>query len=207
MADSVLDVYNQALSAVHAKGRLTSLTAAKREREECDIWYDDVVRTVQEAAHWPGCRVLERLTLSSTRSFSSDWTATDAQPEYKYKYVLPENYLRAWHLTNYDRFSLHYDVANDEVYLSTNTEDAVLVYSFLQEDVRHWTPGQVFATAYGLAAHIVLMSAQASALNAEDMQLDSIPQPLLARGYTGAVNAPKYYYPYGGLFPESIANV
>src|SRR6056297_3535544 len=105
---SALDIYNTALSAVHAKGRLSSLDENSREREECDIWYDTVVRTVQEAAFWSSSRQLDYLPLAKERNPQADWLVTDPMPQYRFKYSLPQDCLRPWHLTNYDRFSLAY---------------------------------------------------------------------------------------------------
>ena len=68
MAQTVLALYNQALSAVRARGRLSSPTENSREREECDIWYPTVRDVVQESAYWESCRTTERLTLLKERN-------------------------------------------------------------------------------------------------------------------------------------------
>lgn len=217
---SALDIYNAALSAVHGKGRLSSLTEASREREECDIWYDITLRVVQEAAFWPSSRKAVYLALVDERNFSSDWVDTNPLPEYKYKYTLPADCLRPWHLTSFERFSLSHDAVNKTVVLNTNTPNAALIYGAKQTLVGLWTSEQTMATIYGLAGHIAgsltgrgelvqknfqlanqyLQDAQASAANSEDQLVNSVPPTLIARGYTGAVNSPQYFYPYGNFF-------
>lgn len=224
---STLDVYNAALSAVHAKGRLSALDENSREREECDIWFDIVLRTVQEAAFWPSSRQLSYLALSKERNAQADWLETDPMPQYRFKYALPTDCLRPWHLTNYDRFALAFDSANESVMLHTNTEKAVLVYARKQVLVTLWTPGQIMATVYGLAGHIagpitgrgeivqknfnlangLLTEAQTAAANSEESQLQSIPQTILARGFAGGLNTPRYFYPHGSAFNSASVDV
>lgn len=224
---SVLGIYNAALSAVHAKGRLATVDENTREREECDVWYDIVLRTVQEAAFWPSSRQLSYLTLSATRDQQADWLETDPMPQYKFKYEMPTDCLRPWHLTNYDRFSLAFDATSETVMLHTNTEKAVLVYARKQTLVELWTPGQILATVYGLAGHIagpitgrgeivqknfnlansILLEAQTSSANSEEAQMQSIPQVLLARGFGGGLNTPRFFYPHGATFNTAVVNV
>lgn len=224
---SALDVYNTALSAVHAKGRLSSITENSREREECDIWYDIVLRTVQEAAFWPSSRQLAYLPFAKKRDKQADWLETDPMPQFEYKYSLPNDCLRPWHLTNYDRFALAFDAASESIMLHTNTEKAVLVYARKQTLVTLWTPGQTMATVYGLAGHIagpitgrgeivqknfnlansILIDAQTAAANSESMQMQNIPQTLLARGFGGDLNTPQFIYPHGSTFNTASVNV
>jgi hypothetical protein len=221
MVTSVLDVYNAALSACHAKGRLTSLTENTRERFECDVWYSSVVKTVQEASFWPSSQSIEYLTLGVERDFTADWVETDPAPEYKYKYNLPTDFLRARYITTYARFDLFYDEAEDAVMLHTNQESAALVYSRLNENPAQWTPSQQQATIYGLAAHIagpvsgrgelvqknvqlanqILMQAQATVINGMNRKVQSLPPGIAARGFDDvAYSQYRYFYPFGGVF-------
>lgn len=218
---SALDVYNAALSAIHAKGRLSSLAENSREREECDIWYDLVLRVVQEAAFWPSSKKVVYLPLVSERG-NAAWTVADPLPGYKYSYALPSDCLRPWHLIDYSRFALSFDSTEDGVLLHTNTEKAVLSYAFLQTNVLHWTPQQLMATIYGLAGHVagpitgrgelvqknfnlantILIDAQAAAANSDDDRIDNVPEVLLARGYAYPGTS-RYFYPHGSLFVGS----
>lgn len=221
---TALDVYNAALQACHAKGRLSSLSENKKERYVCDQWYNLTLQTVQEAVHWPSCKATSVLAGKVTRDFSDDWVNTDPEPQFKYSYNLPANCLRPRYLTNYDRFSLGLDDDFDAMKLSTNTDDAVLVYTVLQENVSLWSPGQLQATIYGLAMHIAgpitgrgelinknmnlangfLADAQASVLNSFDIRTDYIPDVLQARGYTGPDMNARYLYPFGSFFSAAI---
>jgi len=221
MVSTVLDIYNAALSACHAKGRVSSLTENSREREECDIWYDLVLETVQEAAWWPSSKATERLALLTTRDTNAAWVATDPLPQYNYKYSLPTGYLRAWHLTDFTQFELGYDATREKTVLHSNTPNASLTYARKQELVGTWTPGQRNATIYGLAGHIagaltgrgeivqknfnlanqLLADAQAASMPVGQQQLQFIPSVLQGRGYSDFSHTEvRYYYPMGGLF-------
>lgn len=210
MQSSALDIWNTALSAVHAKGRLTSPTANKPERFECETWYDLVVRTVQEAAYWPCCKATERL--------SGQRAVTDRG--FAYSYSLPIDCLRPRYLQSYMPFDLQLGSGFAEVRLFTDDDNPHLVYSILQEDVQLWAPSQIMATAYGLASHIagpltgrgeliqkninlanaLLVDAQAASINADAMNVEFVPDTLKARGYAGPQQRSNFYYPFGGLF-------
>lgn len=227
MTTTALEIYNLALSAAHAPGRLTTTSDQRREAEECNLWYDLVVRTVQEGAHWPCCKRFDYLTQLEERTAGDTWTAADAAPRYSYKYALPADYLRAWNLLNYEAFDIHYDASTDQNVLSTNTDDAVLVYSCLQDDVAHWAPAQTQATIYALAAVIsgglrgkqsvmqkniqlansILIDAQAIAASEGEATLEFIPPSILARGGISGVASSRFLYPFGSLFTGAPTNV
>lgn len=216
---SALSVYNQALSASHAKGRLASLSENSREREVCELWYGSVRKLVQEAAYWPGCKAVDHLALISSRT-EGTWSSGQPAPPYSFKYALPANYLRAWHLASYMPFDIYYDNSISRNVLVTDDAEALLFYALDQEEVGAWTPGQVMATVYGLAAHIVgplsgerfliqknlqmantqLQDAKAMSYNSSQQVLQSIPPQLMARGYRGSVPSPRFYYPLGSVF-------
>lgn len=222
MQKSALDIYNAALSACHAKGRLTSLTDNKRERVECDTWYDIVVRVVQEASFWPSSRQSETLQDQEERVST---TLNNPLPDFQYTYQLPYDYLRPRYLASYMPFQLAFDVSKGCVRLHTSDPTPVLIFSALQEDVETWTSTQTMATIYGLAAHIsgpitgrgelmqknynlaneLLVQAQASAINSEDFRVEWVPEVIKARGYSGPEQTSKYYYPFGGLFGSANA--
>jgi len=210
MQESALDIYNAALSAVHAKGRLATLTDNKKERYECETWYDLVIRTVQESAYWPSSKatsLLEDQVVLTNRHFA-------------YSYTLPFDHLRPRYLMSYYPFELMFDLDTQQTLLYTDDPTPYLVYSFLQEEVTQWLPGQIMATIYGLAGHIAgpitgrgeliqknfnlanqfLTDAQAAYINSEQLTIDFVPDTLKARGYAGPDQRANYYYPFGGLF-------
>lgn len=219
MSTTVLSIYNGAISAAHGKGRLTSLSQNSRERDECDTWYPAVRDQVQEAAYWPGCRTTNALSLLGEAGTS--WVAGSPESGFAYSYGLPDDYLRAWHLVDFSTFTLSFDPTRNRTVLNTNSKDAILVYACRQENPVHWTAGQRWATIHALAAAIVgpltgqsgldqlnyqkanefITAARAVALNTQNLQYDSLPPELAARGYTAELSFPtRYYYPLGGLF-------
>ena len=225
MASTILDIYNRAISAVHGRGRLASLSTNTKEKQECDIWYYQVRDVVQEAAHWDCCRNTSRLTLLETRDPALDWQAGMPDTQYLYRYALPTEYLRAWNLVDFSYFSISYDGTRDRMVLDTNAKNAVLIFGQRQSNPAHWSPGQVSATVHGLAASIVggvggtrtmtqmqyqlandiLIKAQVSNSNNSTFIAETIPQTLTARGYSEATET-RYYYPYGEVFSAAAPN-
>ena len=219
MTETVLGIYNAAISAAEGRGRLTSLDESSREREECDLWYGIVRDTVQEATHWPACRASSRLTLVATRNENNLWTSADPEHPFKYAYSLPSDCLRPWYLTNYQTFQLSYDIDNDRTLLSTNSEQAILIYARRNNIPSKWTPGQRQATLLALSAMItpgisgdrsrqatnyqlanqILLQAQSDALNSSQNMLEVLPPELASRGYEDMTQT-QFYYPFGSLF-------
>jgi len=224
---SVVDVYNRALGFAHARSRVASVGENSREAQICNDWYGLVRDTVQEAAHWDFCRRIERLALLSERDFSSDWVLGDPDPQYKYTYALPDDYLRAWYLTNYAEFVIRFDSSRSRRVISTNVENATLVYATQNDIPSTWSSGHIMAVASGLASYItgpltgqynliefnlqranrILEDAQAANINSEDFQLDSIPPWIEVRGYIDNAPRTRFYYPYGSLFTAAHVNV
>lgn len=225
MTTTVLGIYNAALSAIRAKGRLSSLTDRSREREECDIWYPLIRDRVQEAAYWPGCRTTARLALLQQRNTALDWAAGDPETQYHFSYSLPANYLRAWYIDSFESFTLSFDSTRTSRVLNTNVSEAVLVYAAVQDNPVFWTPGQRQATIYALAAAIAgpisgqnslqelnynladaaIMQARSDAQMAQNFIPETLPPALAARGYSNP-DRTRYYYPYGSLFSEAMPN-
>lgn len=154
MVTSTLDIWNQALSACRAKGRLSGLDEQSFERECCEEWYAVVLGTVQEAVMWDTCAVTARLPLLSERDPTADWMPGDPEPPYRYLYSLPNDYLRARQLAHGEQFSLGFDPTRSRRTLSCNVPNAVFQYSKEERDPTRWSQGQRMATVYGLAAQI-----------------------------------------------------
>jgi hypothetical protein len=212
---AVLDVWNKALSISRARGRLTSVDDPSPEQEELAQWYPSVLRTVQSAAWFAGCKSQARLALLSEAA--DVWTEGGPENGYSYAYALPANILRAWHLTSFARFSLSFN--GTELILSTNEPEAILTYAVLQQDTTMWSPLEDSAITHALAAHITgpltgknslakhnldlanqaLFEAQAASANdMGDGAKPAVPW-LKARGY-GRTSPTRYYYPFGEAF-------
>lgn len=212
-----LDVWNQALTLARARGRLISLTDPGPEQEVLAQVYPFVLKTVQSAVWWPGCKAQSRLALLTTAA--EEWTDEQPDTEYGFAYAVPTNMLRPWHLTRYERFSFSYNLGESRNMISTDAESPILTYAILQEAVEKWSPLQENATVMALAAMITgpltgkntlarqnyelanqaLMEAQSASAN--DLGAETKPNVpwLQARGY-GRVEATRYHYPTGELF-------
>lgn len=214
---SVLEIWNRALGAINARGRLTSLTDRTPEQEVCLQWYSLVRDTIQTAAWWPACKALANL---AELSEANDEAWVDGQPEpgYYYAFALPADYLYPWHLTDYTRFSLSFSPTRDRVIISTLVENPILVYARRNDNPVQWTPGQVEATVHALAAKIapaltgkesiVQRNFQQAKLFVEEEQakaansIEPDPRPavpwLAARGVQSFSQA-RFFYPFGSL--------
>jgi hypothetical protein len=213
---TALSIWNQALGAANARGQLSSIDENSPEADVCRQWYSQVVRVVQSAAWWPGCRAFSRLGLASVNT-GGDWTDTQPEPGFQFAYTLPSDLLRPWHLSDFSRFNLA--VLGGKTVLSTNTPQAILVYGLEQTDVTQWSALQVEATIYALAAKITpqltgrlnlvrtnyelanrAMSEARAAAHTDigDEQKKAVPW-LAARSYAPPATA-RFLYPYGELF-------
>lgn len=225
MTTTVLGIYNAAISAARGKGRLSSLSDVSREKTECDIWYDQIRTQVLEAAYWPSSRRTGRLTLKATRDTSLDWVLGDPEAQFLYKYALPANCLRPWHLVNYEQFTISFDSADNILVLNTNVEDATLVYACDQTNPAFWSPGLRAAVIYGLAAAISgpikgenslaqlnyqlandqIMQARMNVAGLLADRKEILPPALAARGYN-LLEDTQYFYPFGDMFAGALPN-
>lgn len=218
-----LALYNRALGAVNARGRLSSLDDSGPLAEVCREWYPHVRRVVQEAAWWESCQAQVALALVST---SSEIDLSRAPIwGFQFAYALPAGYLRPWYLTNHAKFNIGYSPGLSRMILSTNVEDAVLIYAREQTAINFWTPGQINATVYGLAAMIAgqitgkqsiirrnieladnaLLEARSISANNQNDALNYIPQAIRARtsGLNYQEKPAPFFWPYGPLFGET----
>lgn len=226
MVTSTLDIWNRALSACRAKGRLSGLNDNSLEREVCEEWYDVVLGTVQEAVMWDSCAVTTRPALLRTRDLNEIWQDGDPEPPYRYLYALPEDYLRARQLSHGEQFFMGFSPTDSRRTLSTNAENAVFSYSKLETDPTRWSSGQQLATIYGLAAHIafplsgltnmvqknitlanaILEDAQTNnANNSTDPEFAPAPWHV-ARGAAALAPMPTFIYPLGQTFAVPAVN-
>lgn len=211
-----------ALSAARGQGNLKTLTQDSRSRVECDIWYDLVLDVIQEAAYWPACKA--QVAMGDRRA--------ESVKEFQYSYVLPSDYLRAWYLTGFERFSIESSDWRDSpsqtgtTRLYTDVSHPVLVYAQRVVDTNRWTPAMTQAFVYGLAykisesltgkeelvnrllvlANSYLERAQATSIDASgDSQiLDSDPEWIRARTDSSALSRPaRYFYPFGQVWTNA----
>lgn len=225
MITDKLSIFNLALNAVGQKSNLLSVDENVREAEVCRLWYSPVLDQVLAGAHWGSARAHARLPLITERDYGVTWTADDPAPEYQYMYGVPTNMIIPRYLAGYQRFEM--GIYNDSKVLMTNVENAVLIYTYRQENVALWTPTLQMAVVYGLAGHIsmplhgkparsrlafeqanaLLMAARDQEANSSDNMVETMPEWIVARGYSGTPAPTRYIYPFGRLFPAGVAGV
>lgn len=216
MAQDKVSLFNLALSAAGARGRVSSPTEASREAEICQLWFDPTYRQILRAAPWASARAVGRLALLNERTFSDDWIAGNPQPEYQFAYALPAGCLRPRFLFGYARFELSLLSASQQA-LMTGQEDAILYYTMDQPLIQQWDATLYLAVAHALGAYICLplngktqqarsaqgmansliLQAQETSANESYEPQDSVPDWIQIRG--SVYNAPvsRYIYPNG----------
>lgn len=223
MSDSLVTLYNQALSAAGTRGKVSLPTEASREADLCNLWYETIRDSVLGAAFWPSCRKHVRLSVLAERNFSLDWTTGDPSPIWRFAYAAPSDMLRPRYLTSFQRFS--YELHSDSTMaIMANEEKAILQYTFRQDNVDIWDSSLRLAMTYTLGAHMCMplhakparakeLLAQAQALvdsarvitaNQMNERYESVPTWIAARGYGDQQEATVYLYPYDQL--QSIAS-
>lgn len=219
-----LEIYNLALNAVGARSNVNSVNESSREAEVCRLWFGLVRDVVLRAAPWNEAKAFNRLAVLKERDDTVAWAETDPEPGFRFAYGTPADMLVPRYISSYDRFAL--STYNDGVQRTTaimsNTENIVLVYTFRQE-IGLWNPQLTMSVAYALAAYIcmpltgkaararsaadqanILMTeARVASANSEDVQLDTVPEWITARGYAQAYPSVRYFYPYGPMIAYS----
>jgi hypothetical protein len=217
MAFNQVGIYNQALSAIGTRSSVSGLLENSREREICDIWYESTRDSILKAADWATVRGSARLALLTERDYDEDWVATDPEPDWRYVYGLPSDFLYPRFITSYARFAI--STRSSQKVLLTDVEDVILTYLRKEISVSLWDISLYEAITFGLAARIAqpltgknqkardmaalanvkIMEAREFSANADNVPVDSMPDWMIVRGIVGSVGYSNYIYPYGSL--------
>ena len=136
MTQTVLTVYNEALSLAGAQGKLASTGDLSRGAELCNMHYPRVRDSVFRAANWVTLKKTAVLTKVAEKTTSGDWVDGDPLPGWTYAYALPSDYVRARYLEQ--GLSFTFMRRGAELVLCTNASPAVLTYTFRETDPAQW---------------------------------------------------------------------
>lgn len=213
--DTEVGVYNRALNLIGEKSNISSPTEQSRQAEVCRQWYEIVRNQVLEAAPWPEATQIKRLALLAQQS-DNEWNVGDPQPKYIYAYALPSDYIRAQYLSDYSPFEIVYSGTTKQ--LQTNAPEAILRYTFKQENVAAWSSSLLMAVIYALAGFIsqpltgktsqtkellqrandFILQARVNAANTSMQQIEAVPEWIAARGYNYSKTT-QFFYPMGSM--------
>lgn len=227
MPQSQVDLYNLALSACGSRDSVALITENTNGARFCNRWYEPVRRHVYAAAHWPTLKRHARLGLLQERNTAADWVSTDPDPGWVYAYSAPNDMVAARHLSTYERFSTGVYPSMNVRAVFCDTEDAILTYTKDETDLSLLDAGLYMCFVYGLAMHIarpltgkadrskelaemanrLIAEARASAANESAGFIDSLPEWISRRGYSGGTNSVRYVAPYGTMFSATGAPV
>lgn len=216
MALDVVTIWNQALSAAGSRGLISSPTERGREADLCRLWYPAVRDAVLKAASWPCASKYSRLGLLAERTLST-WDQTQPAPGWAFAYALPSDLLAPRHLHSFARFTR--GQFNGQTALMADEVDAVLHYTFRQEDVTQWDAGLDASVVATLAAALVrpmagkptlareliaqanetVLLARTEAANESEDNFDALPSWIAARGFSPPPQATRFFWPYENL--------
>lgn len=219
---SVTHVFQLALDAVGTRTNISSPTELSREAEVCARWYPIVRDNIFRAAFWPSTKRYARLAVLAERDYTEDWTDAAPAPDWRFAYGVPSDFISARHLVSFARFDLVW-YSNERVALQTDQENAILHYSFRNENPAAWDSGLQLAVITGLAAYIalqltgkpsrtkflidqanaIIQDARVAAANELHNALESVPPEMLARGASWTTPTPRYIAPYGPLLSST----
>lgn len=218
---SQIDIWNMALGAIGAQGRITSANDRSREAETCQLYYEPTRNLAFAMLWWDSLRSVTRLArlrdgdenpVYNDCAFDDVYENDDPQAAlsgYRFMYSLPADCARPRFLQNYERFEM---VGKK---LHTNSEAPILTYSKIVEDPNEWEFELTKLVAALLAAEIAMpitRSVQAARLAKQEVvevynsiapaamnrdtptYSESIPPDLLARGGTILPDM-RYSYP------------
>jgi hypothetical protein len=151
------------------------------------------------------------------RDFSLQWAPTDPGPGWRFAYGAPADMLFPRYIHTFERFELSRYGA-DNVILS-GTEQAILIYTAKDPPINLWDPDLYTAVISGLAASMAMqlhgkqsrakealekannaiLTARAQNANANEMQHETLPSWLTARGLSLPAAPSRYIYTYGPL--------
>lgn len=219
----VTTLYNLALDKIGARNKIALPSEQSREAEACNLWYPNIRDQILASAPWPEATKMARLALLSTQEDDS-WSVGNPRPDLQNSYALPADLLRPQYISNYESFSIQsFDSENRA--LMTNAASPVLVYTFRQTLLSMMSPDLQMAIMHGLAASIcmsltgktsrvkllidqansVIISAREAAANTDNEMFDSVPDWITARGYSGGITSPRFFYPFGGLLTANVS--
>lgn len=154
MANTLLSLFNQAVSQAGGQAEIADPEENTREANLCNLWYSVVRDNVQQTAPWPSTKANNRLALLGERDTSEDWVETDPGPGFLFAYAAPSDMLRPRFLHSYVPFDRQR--FNGQIAIMTNQETPILQYTRREEDISKWDTELYHTTIFSLAAHITL---------------------------------------------------
>lgn len=194
---TLLAVYNEALSAAGAQGKLASTGDTSREAELCNLHYVRVRNSVFRAANWVSLKRTAQLALVAERDFSEDWTDGDPLPGWTYAYALPADYIRARYLADGLSFTLAKRGA--ELVLCTQASPAVLTYTYNETNPALWE-GALYELVVARLARVI-----AKPLGADNETLGDVDaqwREIYVRALTESANEAQLPFPSSETFPD-----
>lgn len=214
MSASVVSIFNWALGAIGNSSRIQSPEEESSEARECGLYYENVRDQILRSAPWDCAKAFKRLAQVAENDGNDPWEPIDPAPGWRFAYALPANFLWPRFISTFARFELGL-TDKDQRVIYTNDPEPILCYTKRQERVDVWDADLQAAVAYALAAHICMkltgsndkvrlvtaqaidkiLAARSAAANAPNMDFETIPEWIAARGFGGTAPVSRYIFP------------
>lgn len=149
---SEVQVARMALSNIGKGSKIESLTENSPEARECLLWFDTARQQALEAHNWSFARRRAALALSSEDAPEEEWA---------FRYIYPSECIATRYIENplgVTAPAVPYEVElngdGTQKTILTDQEDAVMVYTFDQQNPDLWTVHFTLTMSYFLAHHV-----------------------------------------------------
>ena len=218
MAKDLVGIFNLALSAAGTQSRVSLPTENSREANICNQWYEPVRDQILCAAFWASCAGIANPALVSERDFTIAWAAGAPKPHYRFMYAMPADFLYPRYMDSFQPFELGDNSGQPVIF--TNEDTPTFFYTKKQTNPGAWSSDLYMTIVNGLAAHIAMslhgkvsraqqalglanqsiIQARVNFANENQVEYDSMPDWLLARGVSINSVYNRFIYQYGPLF-------
>lgn len=221
---TLLNLFNQALTAIGNSGGLTDPQVNKVEANLLRLWYPVARHAVFGAAYWDSIRKTKRLGRVAERVQGEAWANGAPAPGFLYSYALPSDLLQPQYMEDFSQFRLG-RVGNERVIYSNNPTP-ILNYTMDDPVPGNWQPELYRCVIWALAACVnmarsgkmavtqkleqqvqqLIAEAAQNAANADDTYFDAIPSLYAGTDFSPPMVHNRYYYPTSTFRVEGLAS-
>lgn len=218
MAADEVTIFNLALEGAGTRSDVAATTEQSREAEVCRLWYPICRDLVLHASNWNSVRAYERLATLRTRGDTTAWDGSvDPAPGYAYTHASPATMLRPQYLTTFERFEP--GVLDNVKVIHSQNASPILVFTKNDSVPAFWEHDLFVTVAMTLSAfitipltgktqrakdkkdeaNVMILQARTNNANQENVQFETMPSWIAARGSAYGVSDARFYYPSGPL--------
>lgn len=158
MSYTQVQICKLALANIGHTERIQAMDEASEAAYNCDLYYDPALRAALELYPWNFARKIATLALLA-----------EDPDDYEYAYQVPSDCVRPLYILPKDDPTIVFERRGSKIY--TDEEEAILAYTFYEDNPANYTPNFVLAFSYSLAASLALSLASDQALQKQMLSL------------------------------------